>query len=468
MLIVGKNDFKLAPVVQNDPNGGGLYFLNIVKRTYAIKDDIGSLEAIPEEEQPDIVGANSYKDDYGRSQKYPGDSGACKQLVDVIINGCAFAPEGEAVEELDVTINIAGKHKTLRVFGNRHWERNEAGGVDISATQPFTTMPIRWEKAFGSLSNRWNPLGMGSEKDHETDPEDPLFSLPNVENPEDLLTQFGQKVRPVGFSAIPEAWEPRRSFFGTRSAYWSSFRAPLPPKDQDLRYLNAAPEDQQFGDLIGNEIIILTNMHERFSEMAIKLPDSKPRLFYVPRKRPVDLQDTELDLQDTELDLQDTELIETYLKLDTVVIDLNEKFLTLVWKGKLESQINVLDTFLYMYGVEDSCEPSKSIGEIQRKFEEEIVALEWAREMIDENPEKKINKVVSDVTDQIVKTLKELKAEPALISLLASTATLDEKEKMLRAEFDNLKESLEKDLMKQKEKIRSWGNAPSTNFEETN
>jgi hypothetical protein len=39
---------------------------------------------------------------------------------------------------------------------------------------------------------------------------------------------------------------------------------------------------------------------------------------------------------------------------------------------------------------------------------------------------------------------------------------------MLRAEFDNLKESLEKDLMKQKEKIRSWGNAPSTNFEETN
>ena len=179
------------------------------------------------------------------------------------------------------------------------------------------------------------------------------------------------------------------------------------------------------------------------------------------RKRPVDLQDTELDLQDTEL-------IETYLKLDTIVIDLNEKFLTLVWKGKLESQINVLDTFLYMYGVEDSCEPSKSIGEIQRKFEEEIVALEWAREMIDENPEKKINKVVSDVTDQIVKTLKELKADPALISLLASTATLDEKEKMLRAEFDNLKESLEKDLMKQKEKIRSWGNAPSTNFEETN
>jgi len=181
MLIVGKNDFHLAPLFQKGFYGQENFFLNIVKKTYAINDDEGFLEPIPQADQPEIAGPTIYEDDLGRSLMYPGDIDTHKPFVDVVINGCAFAPGGDRVTELGVSVDIAGRRKTLRVFGNRRWEKNEAGEVNFSDAEPFTEMPIRWEKAFGYLSNRRNPLGMGKEADHETDPENPAYSLPNIE-----------------------------------------------------------------------------------------------------------------------------------------------------------------------------------------------------------------------------------------------------------------------------------------------
>ena len=452
MLIVGENDFHIAPLFQEGRFGQKQYFLNIVKKTYAINDDEGFLEPIPKADQPGIAGPTMYEDDLGRSLMYPGDIDTQKPLVDVVINGCAFAPGGDPVTELGVSVDIAGRRKTLRVFGNRRWEKNEAGEVNISDTEPFTKMPIRWEKAFGYLNNRQNPLGMGKEQDHETDPENPVYSLPNVENPTELITQFGQEVRPVGFSAISESWEPRQSLFGTRSAYWANFRAPLPPKDQDVRYHNAAPEDQQFEELNGDEVIKFTNFHERLSDLSIKLPGIKPRLFYVPNMR-------------KEEEEQSLELIETPLVLDTVVIDLNEKLLTLVWRGHLDaSNTAVMEKFYYLYAVEDTFSPSITIDEIQSKFNEDVKDIDLSRQSLELDPETLKIGLMAPVVAEIVKTLTQVEADPAFIAQIAAETDPKSLQNRLEAEFNKVATKAKTDLEQQQAKMDKFNaeSKPST------
>jgi hypothetical protein len=444
MLLIGKNEFVIAPLFQPKRLGRDQTILNVVKRTYTINDAAGLLEVIPKEDQPKISGPGRYGDDLGRSLMYPGDVDNYKPAVDVVINGCAYAPGGEPVTELDVSIEIDGRRKNLRVFGNRRWEKNEVGEVNISDTEPFTEMPIRWEKAFGYLNNRRNPLGMGKEQDHETDPENPVYSLPNVENPEELLTQFGQDVRPVGFSAIAESWEPRQALFGTRSAYWANFIAPLPPKNQDLRFHNAAPEDQQFEGLIGDEIIRLTNMHERILELDIILPGIKPRIFYVPK------METEEE--------QTIELIEIPLKFDTVVIDLNEKTLTLIWRGHLDStDKNMGEKYYYMYAVEDSLSPQIPMEEIQSKFEEDVKSVEDIRANGAEiTPEFLLSNLLSPVLAQIGKTLAETKADPALVAQIATITDPEKGIALLKKEFFERSNALEKDLKQSLADIKAY------------
>ena len=447
MYIVGENEFVIASLFKKKRLGRKQTYLKVVKRTYTINDDAGLLEVIPKEDQPELSGPSRYEDDLGRSLMYPGDVDTYKPVVDVIINGSAYAPGGEPVTELDVSIEIDGRRKTLRVFGNRRWENNEVGEVSISDTEPFTEMPIRWEKAFGYLNNRWNRLGMGKEQDHETDPENPVYSLPNIENPEELLTQFGQEVRPVGFSTIAESWEPRHSLFGTRSAYWSNFISPLPPKNQDLRFHNAAPEDQQFEELIGDEVIRLTNMHERILELSIILPGIKPRLFYVPQ------METEED--------QTIELIEIPLKFDTVVIDLNEKTLTLIWRGHLDSTDKGLnEKYYYLYAVEDSISPKIPMEEIQNKFEEEVENVEEIRATgAKTTPDFILQSLLSPVLAEIGKTLAETKADPDLIAQVAAITDPEMGIAVLKKAFVERSEALEKQLKQDLADIKAYNSA---------
>ena len=73
-------------------------YLKVVKRTYTINDDAGLLEVIPKEDQPELSGPSRYEDDLGRSLMYPGDVDTYKPVVDVIINGSAYAPGGNLLQ----------------------------------------------------------------------------------------------------------------------------------------------------------------------------------------------------------------------------------------------------------------------------------------------------------------------------------------------------------------------------------
>lgn len=443
MLIVGENDFHFIPIENQGPFGKEKYVTNIIKRTYTITPD-GQIEPLPLADQPEFSGPTPHDDDLGRSLKYPGDLTDYKPLVDVVINGSAFAPEGEPVEALDVSFELSGLKKTLRVFGNRRWKRDEEGVIQKSEPDPFTVMPIRWEKSFGGLRNPWNRLGVGQDQDHETEPENPVFSLPNIENPTDLLLDLDGDVKPVGFSTIPASWEPRFSLFGTRSAYWANFRSPLPPKDQDARYENAAPEDQQFSDLMGNETITFHNMNENFPVFTITLPNFKPRVFYVPR------MESEEE--------QTLDLIEIDIKLDTIVFDLNDGLLSLLWRGPLSCNDKpLIEKIWYLYGFDD--EPSHRIPleTIQKKFEEEIKYVEPIREQMAMTPEILLKLTLAPALAQITKTFQEMGADPALIASVAKITDPEAGMDSLTAKFNKVTADLQKDIEVIKAKFTAKG-----------
>jgi hypothetical protein len=424
-MLIGQGDFHVIPMEIKAPVGNRNTIINVIKRTYSILPD-GTIQSLPLGDQPEFMGVTPYEDELGRSIIYPGDLAHFKPLVDFIVNGTAFAPEQKPVETLDVSFEISGSKKSLRVYGNRRWTRNLDGQPENTRPEPFTMMPIRWEKSYGGLRNAWNRNGLGEDQDHETDPEEPIFSLPNIENPNELIRDFDQAVRPVGFSAIPETWEPRFTWFGTRSAYWANFRAPLPPKDRDERYENAAPEDQQYKDLLGNETVTFENMNENFPTFNITLPNYKPRLFYVPSKQ---------DHQDKPI----LDLIEIDVRLDTIVVDLNEGLLTLLWRGPLDAtDTSVIEKFRYLYCAEDEPYHKLPIEEIQTNFNKEIEIIEPAIQKTEVTADEILTGVLGPAIEQIVKSLKEAGANPALIASVTQITDPQSGISMLKAEFEKV------------------------------
>ena len=61
------------------------------------------------------------------SPLYDTDLNHTKLGTDVVLNGHAHAPPGRAVPQLDVQLKVGEIDKTLRVFGDRVWQRGLTG-----------------------------------------------------------------------------------------------------------------------------------------------------------------------------------------------------------------------------------------------------------------------------------------------------------------------------------------------------
>lgn len=215
---------------------------------------------------------------------YEADLRGNKVATDVLLNGNAWAPKGQEIDQVDVRIHVGRIDKRLRIFGDRKWEKGMSGEPSISDAKPFVSMPITYERAFGGwdkssrdpsrhrLESR-NPLGTGfsiSKKNCHGLP------LPNVEDPKQLIKSWRDHPSPVGFGAIDSAWSPRRELAGTYDEAWQETRMPLWAEDFDQRYNNCAPEDQQLdGFLRGGESVSLFNLCQA-GHLAFRLPRIYP------------------------------------------------------------------------------------------------------------------------------------------------------------------------------------------------
>lgn len=258
---------QLAPVL--DKHGRESAVLAI-KGTFAIKDKAQRLA--PAEEQAPIVAADEWHGDPTHaSLKYQSDLSARKPGTDVSLLGHAYA-HGPDKTHVDVALKVGGLAKTIRVFGDRVWFKALGFWVP-SEPRPFDKMPLLYEKAFGGVDEshenpkkhareRRNPVGTG----FVTAGKDGLredMPLPNLEDPDDLITGADEKPAPAGFGLIAGHWMPRAGYAGTYDEAWKQNRFPLLPADFDERFHHAAsPGLASPAKLAGGEPVRYLNLAE--------------------------------------------------------------------------------------------------------------------------------------------------------------------------------------------------------------
>lgn len=217
----------------------------LVKRAFTVID--GKLQPAPA-----VALAGDFRNDPALSQNglpLGTDFWSYKRLTDVVVKGSAFAPEGRPTQRMEVSCTVGERVKRVLVFGKRHIEWQD-GRARIGATERFTSMPIDREHAYGGIDTRVpyppirslmeaaalaaehpgayprNHVGRG----YYVVPERfDGIELPNVENPEDLLTDerlvvsdprhWGRQPIPWTFDWQPHNTFPRYVFFGLRPRF---------------------------------------------------------------------------------------------------------------------------------------------------------------------------------------------------------------------------------------------------------
>ncbi len=277
----------------------------VVKATFMVARD-GSVERASAMEP--IALTDVYRGEPGASsQLYESEVLLRKPSTDVLLNGHAYAPEGSAVQQLDISFQVGDVTKQISVFGDRVWEKGLLG-LRASAPRAFERMPLIYERAFGPGDG--NPVGVG----FHPDPAKAVGSLlPNLEAPGQRISRCTDTVAPMGVGVISKHWEPRRTWAGTCDERWLAERMPLWPEDLDPRFFQAAPADQVSREVLrGGEPVLLQH-----------LTPEGPLAFRLPR---VELAFT------TALG---KELIQHRAQLDTVILEPDIPRVLLVWHTML-------------------------------------------------------------------------------------------------------------------------------------
>ena len=317
--IVNRTPFAFEASIAADEEGCPL-LVPIVKATYAIQRDASV--TLAEKQMPVTLVGKLYGKPGVSSYQYEPECAFIKSVTDVALIGAAHAPTATATE-VCVRLRAGTLDKTMRVVGDRLWFRS-LGMIATTPPEPFETIPLTWERAFGGWDHSHpdkekhtfetrNPVGTGFRSKHGRF-EDGI-RLPNIEDPRHPITGYGDAALPVGFGFTSPEWQPRAAFAGTYDEKWKEARMPLVPFDFDRRFFSAAAPGLIAGDYFqGDEAVVVENASTR-GTVAFHLPGVPPpscRVRMAGRR---------------------TCNVET--NLDTVIINVGEDLLILIWRGCL-------------------------------------------------------------------------------------------------------------------------------------
>lgn len=337
-------------VVSGKADTGATIFSVLAKRTYNI---IPNQRAARSKRSNPLLKIDEYYDrgdPEWSTVKYETDLVPYKLATDVVVIGKAYAPLTEPAAQLDVSVEIAGLKKTIRVTGDRHCVYRANGSPKFTEPIPFTEMELRYEKAYGGKDTKSNPempffyprntMGTGVVIQNTPETVDDL-PLPNLEYPDDLLTPerilLGEPERwnpqplPAGFGWFQRTWYPRCSHVGAIPGFVDleeelrEEKLGLVPRGQialarqfklpsfDPRFNNGASLGLAFPYLTGREQIRLTHLTPE-GQLDFLLPDDTPQI------------------------MLNIGLGENMLKqvLHTVCVRVEEKEVDLVWRGAQE------------------------------------------------------------------------------------------------------------------------------------
>lgn len=266
----------------------------ITKATFGLVPD-GVVRLVAPEE---LSLNERHRDDHpARSLVHGGDVDPYKPRVDVLFSGHAYAPAGHPEPAVAVRLGIYGQgtglEKTLHVIG----ERSPASGFE---PQPFQKMLIQWERAAAGSGAEENPVGV---------PAIASGNLPNIIDP-------ANPERPAGFGPIARTWPSRLRYLGGGTAPREDGVVLDVPETLAWEYFQVAPADQQLDKIVGNEQIVLDNLHASLPRIQSQLPDARGVARVFGGDAPADGFPIELDL-------------------DTLSIDGDRQTVSIVWRGCL-------------------------------------------------------------------------------------------------------------------------------------
>lgn len=280
----------------------------IVKATFQLEPGqstlAGDQEAINEDD-------NYWNDDPSRSIVAPSDWAPFKPKADIMLVGHAFAPGGIPTRALTARILIGEIDKSIEVWCDRGFRI--ADGQLLEGPR-FSKMPLRWERTAGGPGTS-NPVGMRFDA-----PPDKygMVAVPNLQPLGMYVSKRSDTFAPVGYGPIAADWPSRMTKLGrlgagffARGRGWES--RPL-PEGVDYAYFQAAPTDQQTGELRAAERLVLENLHPEHARLVTNLPGIKPRVI---AERGNGARE------------------EMGLMTDTLWIDTDRGLCTLVWRGRI-------------------------------------------------------------------------------------------------------------------------------------
>ncbi|UYV13426.1 MAG: DUF2169 domain-containing protein [Phycisphaera sp.] len=305
------------------------------------------------EEQPAIGG--DVLDDQDRL-RYEGEFVPFKPKADLLLVGHCHTPSGQALQSCPVLFRVGQTERLLGVFGDRRWQKKMLGLVPIrSDPEPFTTMSITYDRAFGGANSKANPIGIGANSERE-------HRLPNIEDPHDLIGSPTHSPTPAGFGPLPRDWALRSGKLGTYRKDYLQTRWPWFPEDFDPTYWNAAPPPMQVDYLKGDERVYLQNLVADKPEFDGTLPGLRVRCFVT--RKPTEESDEEGSQ-------------EVPMHLDTLWVDTDEMVVTLVWRGHTtvtDEEHEEIDHVLI--GSEPLAQPPKAEAEWMAASDTQVAAEE--------------------------------------------------------------------------------------------
>ena len=315
--IVNRTPYVADRCFARDERGGEVWIV-VVKGTFAI--DAGERVSVAPE-QMGVVRAPLYAGEAGSSSlRYESDLVLDKPGTDILVHGHVYAPRGAPTQRVDAGIRCGPIAKRIVAFGDRTY-RTGLLEPKLSESEPFTRLPLQYERAFGGIDplapsagrDENNPIGVGlaARPEHLVG-----RRAPNFELPEAMITSWKQRPRPACLGPIARDWMPRRAFAGTYDEAWRREQMPLWPRDFDRRFFHAAPLDQQAP----------TYVREGTRVELLNLSPEGMLRFELPRTRPVFT--TWLGWR----------TVEHRPRLHTVIVEPDERRVILVWHTALPCQ----------------------------------------------------------------------------------------------------------------------------------
>jgi hypothetical protein len=319
-----------------EPSGRELLVV-VVKGTFNIPINGESVRLV--DEQVPLVMADTFTGAPGLSSPvYEVDFSPRKHRCDVLLLGSAYAAGGRPATRISVGMRVGGMSKSFAVIGNRQW-RSGISGISASSPEPFTVMPISYDRAFGGVDSRHedpakhatfmrNPVGRGFHKHLRSEWLDGS-ALPNTEElNRPIDTPDSTEYLPMSFGPLGRGWEPRYKYAGTYNDKWLEEHFPFLPPDFDEQYYQAAPLDQQISHPQGGEEIRLTNLRPE-GDASFHLPLFGAPIHFFPKKKKRE---------------------DGRLTLDAIVLEPDNQRFTLTWRATRVIRRNMFEVAQIVVG----------------------------------------------------------------------------------------------------------------------